>query len=75
MSSRLLSPRAGVGSVLVVALVGVAGCGGVKRVPAYGTVTLDGQPLRQSDGAAASEQSSLRLIGIESAELLVFDLR
>ena len=42
---------------------------------ARGAVTLDGQPLRQSDGAAVSEQSSLRLIGIESAELLVFDLR
>jgi redox-sensitive bicupin YhaK (pirin superfamily) len=41
---------------------------------ARGAVTLDGQPLWQSDGAAVSEQSSLRLIGIESAELLVFDL-
>ena len=28
-----------------------------------------------SDGAAVSEQSSLRLIGIEPAEVLVFDLR
>jgi quercetin 2,3-dioxygenase len=41
---------------------------------ARGAVTLDGQPLWQSDGAAVSEQPSLRLIGIESAELLVFDL-
>jgi len=31
--------------------------------------------LWQSDGAAVSEHSSIRLIGIESAELLVFDLR
>ena len=42
---------------------------------ARGAVTLDGQPLWRSDGAAVSEQPSLRLIGIESAELLVFDLR
>jgi len=42
---------------------------------ARGAVTLDGQPLWQSDGAAVSEQSSLRLIGIEPAEVLVFDLR
>jgi redox-sensitive bicupin YhaK (pirin superfamily) len=42
---------------------------------ARGAVTLDGQPLWQSDGAAVSEHSSLRLIGIEPAELLVFDLR
>ena len=47
MSSRLLSPRVGVGCVLVAALVGAAGCGGVKRVPAVGTVTLDGQPLTE----------------------------
>jgi len=42
---------------------------------ARGAVTLDGQPLWQSDGAAVSEQSSLRFIGIEPAEVLVFDLR
>jgi quercetin 2,3-dioxygenase len=42
---------------------------------ARGTATLDGQPLWQSDGAAVSEQSALRLIGLEPAELLVFDLR
>ena len=47
MSSRLLSPRVGVGCVLAAALVGVAGCGGVKRVPVSGTVTLDGQPLKE----------------------------
>ena len=46
MSSRLLSARAGLGCVLLTALVGAAGCG-VKRVPAYGTVTLDGQPLKE----------------------------
>jgi quercetin 2,3-dioxygenase len=42
---------------------------------ARGAATLDGQPLWQSDGAAVSEQSALRLIGLEPAELLVFDLR
>ena len=47
MSSRLLSPRIGVGCALVAVLVGVAGCSGVKRVPASGTVTLDGQPLNE----------------------------
>jgi hypothetical protein len=45
MSSRLLSPRVGVGCVLVAALVGVAGCGGVKRIPTSGKVTLDGKPM------------------------------
>jgi hypothetical protein len=33
-----------------------------------------GQPLWQSGGAAVSAQASLRLIGIEPAEVLVFDL-
>src|SRR5262245_42909891 len=47
MSSRLLSPRVGVGCVLAAALVGIAGCGGVQRVPATGTVTLAGQPLKE----------------------------
>jgi hypothetical protein len=42
---------------------------------ARGAVTRDGQPLWQSDGAAVSAQCSLRLIGIEPAEVLVFDLR
>jgi len=47
MSSRLPRARVGVGcALLVAALVGAAGCG-VKRVPAGGTVTLDGEPLNQ----------------------------
>jgi len=37
----------GVGCALLAALVGVAGCGGVKRIPAGGKVTLDGQPMPQ----------------------------
>ena len=41
---------------------------------ARGAITLDGQPLWESDGAAVSAQASLRLIGIEPAEVLVFDL-
>ena len=41
---------------------------------ARGAVTLNGQPLWQSDGAAVSAQPSLRLIGLEPAEVLVFDL-
>jgi redox-sensitive bicupin YhaK (pirin superfamily) len=41
---------------------------------ARGAVTLDGQPLWHGDGAAVSAQPSLRLIGVELAEVLVFDL-
>src|SRR5881628_3392965 len=41
---------------------------------ARGAVTLDGQPLWQGDGAAVSAQPSLRLVGVELAEVLVFDL-
>jgi hypothetical protein len=35
-----------VGCALLVALVGVAGCG-VKRIPTSGTVTLDGEPMKE----------------------------
>jgi quercetin 2,3-dioxygenase len=41
---------------------------------ARGAVTLSGQPLWPSDGAAVSGERSLRLVGIDPAELLVFDL-
>jgi len=41
---------------------------------ARGAVTLNGQPLWQGDGAAVSAQPSLRLIGLEPADVLVFDL-
>jgi len=41
---------------------------------ARGSVTLSGQPLWQGDGAAVSAQPTLRLIGLEPAEVLVFDL-
>jgi len=47
MSSRFLSARFGVGCALLVVCIGVVGCGGVKRVPVSGTVTLDGQPLKE----------------------------
>jgi hypothetical protein len=46
MCSRLPSARVGVGCALLAVLFGVTGCG-VKRVPASGTVTLDGQPLKE----------------------------
>ena len=39
--------RVWVGCALLVALVGAAGCGGIKRIPTSGTVTLDGQPLTE----------------------------
>jgi redox-sensitive bicupin YhaK (pirin superfamily) len=41
---------------------------------ARGAVTLGGQSLWPSDGAAVSGERSLRLVGIDPAELLVFDL-
>src|SRR5215468_11579993 len=41
---RFPSARVGVGCALLVALVGVAGCG-IKRIPTSGKVTLDGQPM------------------------------
>lgn len=42
---------------------------------ARGQVTLNGQRLRQGDGAAVSDEPSLELTGIdEEAEVLVFDL-
>jgi len=42
---RFQRARVGVGCALLAALVGVAGCGGVKRIPTSGKVTLDGKPM------------------------------
>ena len=47
---------------------------GTEHQVARGAVTLNGQPLWQGDGAAISAQPSLRLIGLEPADVLVFDL-
>ena len=41
---------------------------------ARGSLTLNGRPLWQGDGAAVSAEAVLRLIGLESTEVLVFDL-
>ncbi|HKD00374.1 MAG TPA: pirin family protein [Methylomirabilota bacterium] len=41
---------------------------------ARGSLTLNGRPLWQGDGAAVSAEAALRLIGLESTEVLVFDL-
>jgi len=41
---------------------------------ARGAVTLNGQTLWQGDGAAVSAEPSLRLIGLEPSDVLVFDL-
>jgi redox-sensitive bicupin YhaK (pirin superfamily) len=41
---------------------------------ARGAVTLNEQPLNQSDGAAASREQSLKIVGREAAEVLLFDL-
>jgi hypothetical protein len=47
MDRRFPNVRVGVGCALLAALVGTAGCGGIKRIPTAGTVTLDGQPLSE----------------------------
>src|SRR5262245_3242246 len=44
MDRGFASARVGVGCALLVALVGVAGCG-IKRIPTGGKVTLDGKPM------------------------------
>ena len=41
---------------------------------ARGAITVNGQALRQGDGAAISAEPTLRLVGLEPAEALVFDL-
>ncbi len=41
---------------------------------ARGTVTMNGARLDQGDGAAMSEETELRIVGGEEAEVLVFDL-
>jgi len=46
MYRQLFSARVWVGCALLAALVGVGGCG-VKRIPTTGTVTLDGQPMKE----------------------------
>lgn len=42
---------------------------------ARGAVTLNGEPLREGDGAAVTEEHTLELKGVEPADLLVFDLQ
>ena len=39
-----------------------------------GAVTLNGQPLGTSDGAAVSEETSLTIVATENAEVMLFDL-
>ena len=41
---------------------------------ARGAVTLNGQPLQQSDGAAVSEEAEISIAGVEPSEILLFDL-
>ena len=41
---------------------------------ARGSVTLNGEPLEAGDGAAISAKKSLRLAGVNDAEVLLFDL-
>jgi redox-sensitive bicupin YhaK (pirin superfamily) len=39
-----------------------------------GAVTLNGQPLATSDGAAVSEEAELEVVASETAEIMLFDL-
>jgi len=41
---------------------------------ARGSVSLNGTDLREGDGAAVSDETGLRLVGEQAAEILVFDL-
>ena len=41
---------------------------------ARGSVTLNGTQLEEGDGAAISEEKSVELIGVNNAEVLLFDL-
>jgi hypothetical protein len=41
---------------------------------ALGVIELDNQRLAAGDGAAVRDQAQITLVGVESAELLVFDL-
>ena len=41
---------------------------------ARGALSLGGQRLGQGDGAAVSDESTLKLVGNKDAEALVFDL-
>ena len=41
---------------------------------ARGAVTINDQPLNTSDGAAVSDEPSLKIVGREAAEILLFDL-
>ncbi|HEV7377812.1 MAG TPA: hypothetical protein VGN95_24060 [Pyrinomonadaceae bacterium] len=41
---------------------------------ARGAIEINGQPLSQGDGAAASEEKTLTIVGLEPSEILLFDL-
>lgn len=41
---------------------------------ARGSITLNGQALGEGDGAAVSEETALSLTGVDTADVLVFDL-
>ena len=41
---------------------------------ARGAIEINGQPLKQGDGAAISEERELKIIGKEPSEILLFDL-
>ena len=47
---------------------------GTKNTLLDGAVTLNGNTLKAGDGAAISDEAILELVGVEDAELLLFDL-
>jgi quercetin 2,3-dioxygenase len=45
----------------------------VYLVPATGAIELDGQRIEARDGAAITDQSSLEIVGLEDAEIVLVD--
>ncbi|HVJ54258.1 MAG TPA: pirin family protein [Aliidongia sp.] len=45
----------------------------VYLVPATGAIELDGQRIEARDGAAITDQSSLQIVGLEDAEIVLVD--
>lgn len=41
---------------------------------ARGEVTLNGTTLKQGDGAAVSDEETIRIVGVEPSEILLFDM-
>jgi redox-sensitive bicupin YhaK (pirin superfamily) len=70
------------GNQLYAAILGPSESVGHKLEPdrhayvqvARGSITLNGQKLKEGDGAAVTSEPALELVGVEDAEVLLFDL-